>query len=231
MTTATTLLDLLSTSQTKGAFPFVQTDACFALCIYHAPYFAYQKEGRFYGVLQGCCNHWDCPKCGIQCAKREYGRIVNGCQLLAEKHKLFFITITCRGKEMSLKQAETMYLLWTNRFLTSARTKAKRSNQEWYYVQVTEKQRRGHPHSHILTTFTPEDLYLGHHTKWEVWDGKYTRFRDLAVRSDWLQKAVISAGLGQEYDISIVRTASAASRFATRALISSRVGSFRGGIR
>lgn len=210
-------LDPFSTSPTGGAFPtegIVQSSGF--KCIYGAPYFAYEREKRYYGVTQGCCNHWDCPKCGLARAKHEYGRIVEGCVSLSEKHKLHFITITCRGKALSLREANARYLEWTNRFLDACRIKAKRSGKDWYYVQVTEKQKRGHPHSHILTTFDPEDIYLGHVWKRDIWDGVSQNFRDLALRSDWLAQAVVNAGLGSQYDISIVRTAQAASRYVAK---------------
>ena len=210
-------LDLFSTSPTEGAFPdrgIVQSEALF--CSYHAPYFAHQKEGKFYGVSQGCCNHWDCPRCGIQRAKQEYGRIVSGCQKLADTHKLYFITITCRGRSLSVNAAEQGYLTWTNRFLDACRIKAKRSEQDWYYVQVTEKQKRGHPHSHILTTFDPQDIYLGHVWKRDTWGGVSKNFRNLALRSDWLAKAVANAGLGEQYDVSIVHSSAAASRYVAK---------------
>ena len=33
-------------------------------CKYKAPFFAYEKHPLRYGVVQGSCNHWDCPKHG-----------------------------------------------------------------------------------------------------------------------------------------------------------------------
>jgi hypothetical protein len=219
-------LDLFSTSQTKSALLF-GTCADFSpktgsvggeYCVYSAPYFAFQKEGKIYGVVQGCCNHWDCPKCGILRAKHEYGRIVVGIQKLAETHKLHFITVTCRGKEMTLAEAETGYLEWTNRLLTNMRIKAKRNGQDWYYVQVTEKQKRGHPHSHILTTFDPADCETGYVEKWVRRQGYLQLVCKPALRSKWLRKSVILAGLGDQYDISIVETAAGASRYVAKYL-------------
>jgi hypothetical protein len=212
-------LDLFSTSQTKSAFLFAETCAVSAQkCIYGAPYFAFQKEGKFYGVVQGCCNHWSCPKCGLQRAKMEYGRVVYGCELLAKSHTLYFITITCRGKQLSLEEAEMGYLEWTNRFLSSCRVKQKRAGGAWYYVQVTERQKRGHPHSHILSTFDPGDCHEGYVEKWKNIRGCTTLTRKSALRSDWLQNAVVLAGLGDQYDISVVKTASAASRYVAKYL-------------
>lgn len=212
-------LDLFSTSQTKtGAFPVSVCDASSAICLYYAPYFAYKKEGKFYGVSQGCCNHWDCPRCGLLRAKQEYGRIVEGCLLLSKTRPLYFITVTCLGREISVHEATEKYLEWTNRFLTACRTKAKREGQEWYYVQVTEKQKRGHPHSHFLTTFSPNDLREGEKDNWRRKGGILVNERIPCLRSDWLQSIIISAGLGSQYDVSRVKTAAAASRYVAKYL-------------
>lgn len=211
-------LDRFSTSQTTGAFPVVGLIQSSVFCDYNAPYFAYQKEGRFYGVCQGNCNHWNCGRCGQLRAKHEYGRIVVGSTKLAEKHNLYFITITCRGKKLSVREAERSYLHWTNRFLTNCRSKAKREGIEWYYVQVTEKQKRGHPHSHILTSFSPGDLVQGTKDHWTTCNGRRVCEKIPCLRSEWLQKAVISAGLGDQYDVSQVASAAACSRYVAKYL-------------
>lgn len=129
-------LDLFSTSPTYS-------EDCAVFCTYHAPYFAFHKHDKTYGVVQGCCNHWDCPRCGIQRAKHEYGRIVEGCKKLSERYQLWFITITCRGKEMTAQEADENYGYWTNRLLDMWRLQSKRTHQTWAYVQVTERQKRG----------------------------------------------------------------------------------------
>lgn len=117
---------------------------------------------------------------------------------------------------MPLADAQDNYLLWTNRLLTAARTKAKRSNAAWYYVQVTERQERGHPHSHILTTWSPDDLTIGYVMKYN----KHTRRMEPrpAARSQWLADAVVSAGLGPQYDISEARTVEGTSRYVAKYL-------------
>ena len=202
-------LDLFSTSQTSECSSSVT-------CAYSAPYFAYQKEGKIYGLLQGCCNHWDCPRCGVYRAKSEYGRIVHGCEKLSETRALYFITVTCRGAELSLQDAEQNYLRWTNRFFTACRTKAKREGQDWCYVQVTEKQKRGHPHSHILTTFCPNDICEGVKANWVRCNGVLACEWIPCLRSSWLQEQSIRSGLGSEYDVSRVKTAAAASRYVAK---------------
>jgi len=208
-------LDPFSTSPTN------YQDLCssFAVrsCSYGAPFFAFQREGLRYGVVQGCCNHWNCPRCGLQVAKQHYGRIVEGCKTLSEDDQLWFITITCRGKEVSVEEAEESYLRWTSKFLDAAYSSAKRRGERWAYVQVTEKQKRGHPHSHILTTFSPPDVVEGARSDWRRRnDGGLVREEIPALRSAWLQAAVVSAGLGDQYDISAVRTVAAASRYVAK---------------
>lgn len=186
-------------------------------CAFGAPFFAFQRAGGRYGVVQGCCNHWECPRCGILVAKRHYGRIVEGARAIAKDNDLWFITITCRGKDLSEDEATKNYLAWTSKFLDAAYAKAKRAGAAWFYVQVTEKQKRGHPHSHILTTFAPSDVVEGTKTNWRTDNtGSVVREELPALRSAWLQSAVISAGLGDQYDISQVRTVEAASRYVAK---------------
>lgn len=209
-------LDLLSTSPTDLGFPPSKTQP---LCNRGAPYFAYQIEGGIYGVTQGCCNSWICPRCGIMRAKEEYGRIIEGCKSISEKTGLRFITITTRGRDLKIADAERQYLEWTNRLLDAMRQRAKRSYQEWHYVQVTERQKRRHPHSHILTTFDPLDLCEGTKTTWQTLrDGGRHKQQVPALRSAWFAKAVVGAGLGEQYDVSIVATVAAASRYVAKYL-------------
>lgn len=217
-------LDQLSTSQTTFD---LSTKSSPKKCTYGAPYFAFSIHDNTYGVVQGNCHHWDCPRCGIGRAKHEYGRIVEGCKTIAQKHEIYFITITTRGKSLRVSEAEDKYLEWTNRLLTNCRTYAKRKDQTWIYCQVTERQKRRHPHSHILTTFHPLDLFEGHIEKWETDKNGSRRKHDVpALRSNWLQRAVISSGLGEQYDISVVEQPEAASRYVAKYLFKS--GIFRG---
>jgi len=208
-------LDLFSTSPTL--FGTCAVSALEQRCQYSAPFFAFQRGGGRYGVVQGCCNHWECARCGVLVAKTHYGRIVQGARELAEDHQLYFITLTCRGKEISVDDAEKNYLSWTSKFLDAAYAKSKRAGKVWSYVQVTERQKRGHPHSHILTTFQPDDLCTGMVSDWATdADGVRRDHAHSALRSAWLQSAVVRAGLGDQYDISSVRTVEAASRYVAK---------------
>lgn len=185
-------LDLFSITQTNHR------------CAYGAPLVAVQR-GYKATIKQACCNHWDCPACGIVRAKEEYHRIVWGSERLADEgHLLYFWTLTCRGKECSLEEAEENYYAWTNTLLTNTRTHAKRKGMHWAYVQVTERQKRtrAHPHSHLLTTFLPEDAR----------ETKDEKGRDTLV-SAWLSRANASANLGSQFKITRANDVSAVSRY------------------
>jgi len=208
-------LDLYSTSPTDAVKGLVLSSVL--RCEYGAPYFAFCRGGARYGVVQGCCNHWNCVRCGLQVAKQHYGRIVEGARELAKDNDMWFITITCRGADLSEAEATKNYLAWTSKFLDACYTKAKRSGQIWSYVQVTEKQKRGHPHSHILTTFQPGDLIAGVVENWvtNASGERAAEYRD-ALRSEWLQRSVCQSGLGDQYDISKVQTIEGASRYVAK---------------
>jgi len=203
-----------------------------ASCAYHAPFFAMAVPGSIsvYRLSQGGCNHWDCPRCGKIRAKEEYWRIVKGAELLErEDHKLYFLTITTRGAGLSVRTAEENYLLWTNRLLTNLRKKAKENGLTFTYAQVTERQKRKHPHSHILTTYYPNDIWdsegkiiVGVKEKWETdRDGSKQAYFVDAVRSDVIQSAVCACGLGEQYDFSEVRSAKAVARYVGKYLFKS----------
>lgn len=191
-------LDLLSTSQTIGEIP--------QRCAYGAPLVAICSiTGAT--IKQACCNHWDCPRCGIIRARQEYRRIVDGATALEVDHDLYFWTLTCRGKECTLEEAEEKYYAWTNVLLTNARTDAGRHGLFWAYVQVTERQHknRNHPHSHIITTFCPRDALLTHDEQG----------REI-LESAWFARANYTAGLGSRHKISKIRSAAAVSRYVAK---------------
>jgi len=189
------------------------------LCDYNAPKYAYRVGGKRWMIAQGCCNHWDCKRCGLIRARQEYGRIVAGCREIAHIAPIIFITLTCRGKEMSKAEADENYMKWTNRLLTAARVKAKRAGQFWTYVQVTERQKRGHAHSHILTLFNPGDIVAGEKKTWRLDNQGVRRWEMVkAETSEWLGNQVVRSGLGEQYDISTVDTAEGASRYVAKYL-------------
>jgi len=202
-------LDLLSTSASV-ALVLSRNKRC----EYGAPYFAVLTGGKRYAVIQGCCNHWECERCGEMVAKKHYGRIVEGARKIAAENELYFITVTCRGLELSVQQAMDGYGGWTHRLLRTMQQKYTRAGGAWFYAQVTEAQKRGHPHSHILTTFKPHDLVEGCKSEWvTAGDGIRSEQHVDAYRSDWIQEMVQKAGLGEQYDISVVASVEACSRY------------------
>lgn len=180
-------------------------------CAYNAPFFAVLKSDRAL-LKRACCNHWDCPRCGISRALHEYWRIVQGCEALAENNNLFLVTITCKGRDgLNAVESEEKYLEWTKKLNDAWRLHTKRGEKhEWTYVQVTERQKRGHPHSHYLCTMCPEVSRSFNDEK-----GR------LHHRSDWFTGQVQKAGLGIENDIQPLISASAASRYIAKYLFKS----------
>lgn len=212
-------LDLLSITQ-KSAVSF--DELCsnfFAVCVNNAPHFAVKiSSTKAWIILQGNCNSWNCPKCGIARAKHEYGRILEGARELAKTNELYFFTITCLGRELSWEQSEAGYPVWTNVLLTALRANAKIRGAHWAYVQVTERQARGHPHSHFITTYYPKDLVEGFVQKWQKINGKRISKNVPALRSEYLSKRLASAGLGSQYDITLVRSADATAKYVAKYL-------------
>lgn len=209
-------LDLFSTSPTTA---LQERYASNSPCIYNAPFFAYQVQGKIWRVTQGNCHHWDCPRCGLGRAKQEYGRMVEGCRILAENYPLYFITITCRGKEISYEYAEENYGRWTNRLLDACRLQAKRKGNQWHYVQVTERQKRLHPHSHFITTFCPPITSRATVRKKKRQEsGQYKIVVSEDIRSDWFESQVKRSGLGEQYNITVVQNAEGASRYVAKYL-------------
>lgn len=205
-------LDQFSTSQKA------EGEMCL-FCIKNAPFFAFKKREGTYGIVQGCCNDWNCPRCGVMRAKKEYGRIVEGCRKLATEGELWFITITCKGREIDVTDAERHYLEWTNKLLSRWRANSKVANKKWCYVAVTERQNRGHPHSHILTTWSPNDIVEGAKEQWKTdSQGEVVHFWEAALRSEYTLASVCDAGLGSQYDISRVEGVEAASRYVAKYL-------------
>ncbi len=188
-------------------------------CINDAPLIVVPPDGATPGrVFQGCCNSWLCPRCGLMRANEEYARIVEGCKQLSDEHDMYLMTITVPGT-VTTKEAEQAYLESTNRFLTTCRAHAKKHNRAWHYVQVTERQTRGHPHSHFITTFLPADAF-------NVYEN-YSRYVDEVAKlnskipaemrfspkarskvskreffSRWLCLTAVRAGLGVQCNIS-----------------------------
>jgi hypothetical protein len=222
-------LDLFSTSQTfsnkRIGKQSKNSIGIYDECLNNAPFFAYQIEGKKYGVVQGCCNDWLCPRCGKQRAKEEYGRIVHGAREIGAKHDLYMFTITCRGKDCTIVEAETNYLVWTNNLLTNLRASCKRAGKPWFYASVTERQEREHPHSHYLTTYYPSDCIdvPKGQPKYFYTQKKYQPAKHDTLQSRKLERAVVKSGLGWQYDISRLESVEGASRYVAKYLFKESV--------
>lgn len=227
MSNAARALDQLSTSQTRfpvdlcgdGSQGRGEAPSLAFRCAYNAPYFTSKTQGGAWVLIQGNCHHWDCPRCGEIQARKAYGNIVVGARALASQgYGLHFVTLTSPGKECSLQDAEDNFLLWTNRLFTAWRTRVKRSGGAWEYAAVTERQKRGHPHLHVLTIATVGDEVLKDRYRYEWVDGRRRRKYYKTLRSDWLEKRIASAGLGREYDMQVVEDPEALSRYLAKYL-------------
>jgi len=218
-------LDLYSTSQTRKyhtLFLERETDAKYGFmfddewseaqtyCANGAPFVFYIDMSGNGRIAQGCCNSWNCPRCGQLRAKREYKRIVSGVEQLAVRMPLYFLHVTCLGRELSLESAQETYLRWTSKLLDAMRHSAKRAGQEWFYVQVTERQKRLHPHSHIICSFVPSDAkerYIRKRSK----SGEWVTL--LTLRSEWFEKQLGFSGLGSQYAMDYVKSPAGAARY------------------
>jgi len=222
-------LDLFSTSQTKQnnrRDKSTRNDRrVYDACVNNAPYFGYQIEGKRWGIVQGCCNDWNCPRCGQQRAREEYGRIVAGARTIGEKHKLYMLTITCRGRELTSEQAEVGYLIWTNKLLNRLRVETKRAGKMWAYASVTERQDRGHPHSHYLTTYCPVDAVAikKGEPKWLATSGETFPAKHNTLQTVSLEQACVDSGLGRQYDLSELESVEGASRYVAKYLFKASI--------
>ena len=187
-------------------------------CANGAPFIAYQTGAGVWHIVQGSCNSWLCPRCGQIRAKKEYGRLVHGSTELSSDHTLYLFTITTRGSGLSVADAHKHYYEWTNRLFSALRANAKSKGSHWAYAQVTEHQKRGHPHSHLVTTYRPHDVRWGWFWRWKKNGSRAYKEYYETLRSKYLLKRIKSAGLGEVYDFNEVRDPQAASRYIAKYL-------------
>lgn len=185
-------------------------------CAKNAPYICYQESPGQWVLTQGCCNDWTCPRCGHIRARTEYGRMVEGAQTLADDgYTLYFWTITCRGRSLTVGEAERDYMKWTNRLLTACRARCKREVGYWCYAQVTEHQKRGHPHSHFISTFAPSDVTPFAKDE-RLPNGAIAKHDGLW--SQWFHDRNVSAGLGPMCDLSEINRPYAVAAYLSKYL-------------
>lgn len=188
-------------------------------CEHRAPHIFFVDDSGTAKLVQGCCNSWYCPRCSNIRAREEYGRIVSHAKTLAEDGvTLFFTTLTMRGADLDRERMDDDYLLYTNRLLSACRARCKTQKDEWVYVQVTERQKRGAAHSHIIGTFAPSDVILcGKGALLPT--GAYTKHETLY--SQWLVERSTSAGLGRMCDISLIENNIAVAVYVAKYLFKS----------
>lgn len=180
-------------------------------CENGAPFIFFVDNTQRPRVVQGCCNSWTCPRCGQIRARHEYGRIVQGArEIAAQGHDLYFWTLTCRGRDMPLEKAEAEYYTWTNKLLTYLRRDCRKDGQFWAYAQITERQQRQHPHSHLISSYAPSDaiptLKIKNGTPRQVLVSQ--RFTLLNER----------AGLGPQHEITLIDVPEAAAVYVSKYL-------------
>lgn len=225
--------------RTTNALEAMRQKALKTPCINHAPFIAIPpKDGQPARVFSGTCNNWNCPRCGVLRAQEEYARICEGVKdLMADGHRLYMVTITCRG-DQTVKQAEDAYLDATNRFVTVWRKRAKAENRMWAYVAVTERQKRGHPHSHMIATYLPPDAFFIHDDyqryvrevarlnrqlplNMRFSPRKPNKIKDYEMFSYWLSMRAFMSGLGVQISIGRVQSPKAVVLYLAKYLFKS----------
>lgn len=192
-------------------------------CYNYAPYFGYEVSRGVWAVVQGCCNSWYCPRCGWIRAREEFARIVKGAEIIKDQgQSLYFVTVTCGGRGVPLREAEKQYLAWTKKLNDAMRIKAKREGANLTYVALTERQKRGHPHSHYLTTYVPSDAKLYSKNQWTTNSlGNRVYSSRETLQSSWLLAQLQRSGLGVQYDISPVRDVIGAAKYISKYMFKS----------
>jgi hypothetical protein len=110
--------------------------------------------------------------------------------------------------------------LWTNRLLSTLRADAKKRGIDWSYVQVTEYQKRGVPHSHFIATYCPSDALPI--AKGDRRPDGITAKHD-CLYSKWFQDKNVSAGLGPMCDISLIKSAVGVATYVSKYLFKEAV--------
>lgn len=170
-------------------------------CDNDAPHIAV-RHGEKWRVYQGVCNSWNCSRCGVIRAQREYQRIYAGASDRANSgNNLAFITLTSRGKGTDVDEAESDWYKNTTKTMNAFRNKVKRNGDVWSYACVTERQKRGHPHAHYIITAVPDDT--------AIFEPDAVIFRqwiadERVYISDWLLNQLIKSGMGYIHDIQFI---------------------------
>ncbi len=101
------------------------------------------RNGPLAVVLFVGCKQWHCPVCGRHLARRYAAIAQAGCALANERVRL--LTLTC-GREPVERAWGELQARWRKLHKRLAR----RAGGRLAYFLVVERQRRGHPHLHVL---------------------------------------------------------------------------------
>ena len=106
-------------------------------------------EGGDAGIYPLRCKRWQCPKCGLDKVRQTMARIDAGSR---QGHVRFF-TLTSPGDEDAATSWEELPGRW-KRF----RQRLERRFGKFEYLAVSEEQKRGHAHLHVLYrgTYIPQ---------------------------------------------------------------------------
>lgn len=177
-------------------------------------------------AYRASCNSWNCPACSQRRAKKEYARIVGGIDKLDEisEYPLFFITLTAQSnKTQSQSDALENYGYQTNRLMSAIRMRSVRElDFSPYYVAVTELQRRGYPHTHMLISgYVRRSFYERSVHSWSLAHGYRQRTERLVIGDRWLEQSLTRSGFGNQYDIQFARSSGGLSRYLAKYLFKS----------
>jgi hypothetical protein len=108
-------------------------------------------EGNDAGIYPLRCKRWQCPKCGVDRVRQTMARIGAGISL----GRVRFFTLTSPGDEDAATSWAELPSRW-KRF----HQRVKRRYPDFEYIAVSEEQKRGHAHMHVL--------YRGPYIDWRV---------------------------------------------------------------
>jgi len=155
--------------------------------------------------------------------------MVVGARQLGQDHKLYMMTITLPG-DIDIETGDAEYLERTHRLHANIGYRARTDKIPWHYASVTERQTRGHAHSHYITSFCPPDAYfiVDHYEKYchdvqhinakipENMRYSPEPLKDIDLRqmfSVWLSLASVKAGLGVQCRMAVADIVEGASRY------------------
>ena len=187
-------------------------------CKNNAPHIVV-KTPAGWRVYQGCCNSWNCPRCGLIRARKERDDIAMGAQKWIDQgYQLYLMTLTCPGEGYTVEEGEREWYVNSTKFLNAVRNRIKRSGGAWSYACVTERQKRGHPHAHYIVISLPPDASPYKHGE-VLPDG---RIADGDILwSQFISDQTVRSGLGWVYDVREIDHAGAVISYVTKYLFKS----------